>query len=152
MRCSCLSRASDSVILPNDSYVQAQLLTDFVLSNDLENGMISDSILSSICNTLANIRGDVTPSWLLPYLVPHCHLAALPPAQHGCERGQIPLLAPGGHVLPQAVRNLERDRREHFLHVFLKKEQRKGVQGEVGWRVEGQGGGGGFSKCVTSKA
>lgn len=82
-----------------------------------------------MCNILANIRGDVTSPWLL-YLVPRCDLAALPPAQHGCERGQIPLLASRGHVLPQAVRNLEPDRREHFLHVFLKKEQRKRIRGE----------------------
>lgn len=88
-----------------------------------------------MCTILANIRGDVTSPRPL-YLVPRCDLAALPPAQHGCERGQIPLLASRGHVLPQAVRNLEPDWREDFLHVFLKKEQRKRIWGERVGRVQ----------------
>lgn len=55
------------------------------------------------------------------YLVPRCDLVSFPPSQHGSERRQVSLRVSRQHMLPQAVRHLERDGCEHVLHVFLQR-------------------------------
>lgn len=57
------------------------------------------------------------------YLIPHCYLLSFPPSQHWRERGQVAVLVPRQHVLPQAVSRLERDACEHVLYVLLQREQ-----------------------------